>query len=264
MVGRFETTHGGHPLWQEALDLAYDICSVKIIVDKHAVPEESWKEVAFSHLARSHQALKAIYLLSTQPPEQMQHPVIILVRSLFELSMDLEYMYKNPKEVPNFLANGRPEENDASKQLLQDASEGKDSDPRVYELLPVPKGRWKTLWDICKALRQLNQYYTFYRVASQEVHGGAYGTRRFLSTLGGDEEMPDRVLANVLYSALVCYVNIVNINLKVFPFLNPQFANFQSGTDWFNRLVALRNAINEEVVLSAREALQQRMNSSPE
>ena len=232
-----EPTMCAKSLLQEALDLTRDIVNVNI--ETWVVPENGWHAISYSHLALSRKTLMAIHLiLSSESNKAMLNPGYILVRHLFELAADLEYMEKRPEEVHDFLrlSEYRAVLDLVSDQRLEDAQEQLD-------LVDYPKGRWKPLADICAEVGLSDIYKTLYRFTSEKSHGGHLTmTQEFLRMLN-KEEIPDWKPASVIRIALTCYLSVLWVNFSVFPCLRSDFANFLPGTDWRHRLGKLDSDI---------------------
>ena len=90
-------------LFQEALDLTYDIFSVNIGVKRDDALKDGWNKVAYFYLVQSCRTLGAVHLILGKFGKDMLHPADILVRSLFEFAMGLAYMEANLEQVSDFL-----------------------------------------------------------------------------------------------------------------------------------------------------------------
>ncbi len=68
--------------------------------------------------------------------------------------------------------------------------------------------------------------------------------REFLRILT-HSDIQDWQLASTLATGIAYYCMVVDINIKMFPNLEANFADFRSGTDWANRTDTLANALVE-------------------
>lgn len=242
-----------YPLLHEARALADDILNVDVKLRPDVVLRGSWEQVAFASLAWSSETLETIRMLST-PEDHAMHTAYILVRSSFELSMQLEYLHKHRDEVPDFIQHNFQEPTEDGKQLMEYLQEGKSPPDNLYESLPVPRRSWKPMVEICKALGRLNEFYTLYAFTSTHSHGGAYGMGDVIARLLGEREVLDWEISNPLYSALTYHFIIIEINIDTFSDLTQAqtFSNFAEGTEWRNRLGALGEALRDDALRQSR------------
>ena len=184
----------------------------------------------------------AVYLILDK--KDVLNPAYILVRHMFELGVRLRYLEAHPNKVYDFLKHSGVivEEGRAPSSQIEELLEQEDY-ATASELMNLPKQAWEDFKRMCEELSMSDLHKTVYRITSERSHGGLFGMPQEFLRLLGYEEIPDWEPANVLMSALDCYGMVVNINIKVFPDLGSNFANFQLGKDWHNRLDALWNDI---------------------
>lgn len=212
-------------LWQEALDLTHAIFSVSIGVRIDS--KDNWKLVSYYYLVESSKVLIAVYrLLADRSGKDMLHPADILIRALFEFAVRLKYMDAHPDKVADFL-----EWSDKS-----------------------PKRPWGNLKDMSKKVGLLDHWDKFYEFTSQKAHGSSQAMASELHRLITDREIPDWEPASILVAGTTYYKMVVDVNIKLFPNLEANFANFQPGTDWENRLKVLEDAIIEAASNNLQES----------
>ena len=199
------------PLLEEALDLSFRLLEVDIELKRTDVTKEDWTTIAFFQLVQSRKILLAIYRIIGRTEDNMMPPADVLVRTLFEIKVRLKYMQANPDKVSEF------------------------SEHHIKH----PTRPWRQLKDLCESLGLQRHYDTLYRETSQEAHGGISYMKQEILRLLGHEQIADWNYAKTVATALAEYVDVININLRLFPDLQPNFDEILLRYDWSNRFDSL-------------------------
>ena len=224
-------------LLRDALDLTEDALDFHVEVPVHELSPD-WNKVAIFHLLQAHDTLNAVSLTINSGLVTSSR---VLVRHLFELAVRLRFMEACPEErVPCYMEYSR----------LNCAGDG-NVDRKIRTLheqgdyvgameLMVPDRPWGNLKNMCTELGLLEAYGTAYRLMSHSAHGGGHRLWQELTLYTGQEEPPVWELPGILYTALTCYIWVIEINRNTFPKseleVSPVFAKA-----WQARLEALRS-----------------------
>ena len=211
-------------LLQEALGLTHTIFSVNIGATVKLANQ--WHTVAYFHLYQSCKSLGAIYLILSRLGKEVMNPADILVRHMFELAVRLKYWEAHPDKVPDFLEHH----------------------------VKSPRRPFGKMEQMSKKVGLMDHYGTVYELTSQHAHGGAQGLPLEFLRLLGYERIPDWEPANILATAIYYYDLVLSTNIKVFPDLEAQFADFQPGTEWHKRLETLWQDIRSQARDNGRAA----------
>ena len=226
-----------NPLLQTGLALSEEILNVYLEVGIDDLKED-WNQVAFFYLRQAHQALKAVNIIL---PHGLVTPSEVLVRYLFELAVRLRFMEASPEDrVPDFLRHSHladPTDVDLNHQI-RDLHE-KGNYVAASELM-LPRRAWGNLRAMCKELKLLDHYETVYRLSSEHSHGGSHGMALDSLVAYGLGRVPDWEPSGVLHTAITYYAWVVDINLRVFPYLA---SSFPLPADWKDRMKAFASDI---------------------
>ena len=219
-----------NPLLQVGLDLSEEILSTRLEVGIHDLRED-WNQVAYFYLRQSHQALEAVSIIL---PRGLVTPSEVLVRYLFELAVRLKFMEESPEDrVPDFLSHSQladPADDEFNRRIHALHEQG---DYAAASRLMLPHRPWGNLKEMCEEVGLLDDYETVYRLSSEHAHGGGHGMAQDSLVAVGLDRIPDWEPSGVLHTAITYYALIVNINLKVFPYLASKFC---ISPDWERRM----------------------------
>ncbi len=226
-----------NPLLQTGLDLSEEILDAYIEVDIADLKEE-WNQVAFFYLRRARQSLRAVNMLL---PDGLGTPSVVLVRYLFELAVRLRYMDATPEDrVPDFLSHSQPTDpaDSGINDQIRDQIEHGNYEDAMKAMIP---GRpWGNLKGMCEELELLEHYWTVYRASSELTHGGGHGMAQDHSVALGAVQVSDWKAPGILYTAIIYYKWVFNVNLNLFPSLASRFS---LNADWQDRLEAFQNSV---------------------
>ena len=169
-----------------------------------------WPSVVAVFLYQANERLESVRLLLD---ENKADSATILVRSLFELAVNLAYIDKDTAQRLNkYLRHGCIPLNDEQAERLQQEIE-EELEPKV------PRGSWKPLRDMCADLGPdwLKEYDTFYRYVSVPTHAGAFTLARdFVWLLEG--HLPSaRERTVCLITASAFHLRVAEIAARTFP-----------------------------------------------
>lgn len=209
-------------LVEEALSLAHEILEQPLSIQSPAKKE--WQSVVLPHLSQAHEAMMALLLAVERG---LRHPADVLVRYLFELSLNLLYMNDHPESVAEYLAYSRDDE--------------------------LPKGQWKHVKTMCEELNLMGYYETVYRITSDTAHAGPSSMRFEGTRLSGWTRMDRALLTRALTSGLTFYTWVVAINADEFPEVADAFTNYLGPDGWDARMKALDPRLLAEIQAIQRE-----------
>jgi len=141
----------------------------------------------------------------------------ILTRSMFELSANLTYIFKDiEKRLPEYLEHGNIPITAEEIQKLQQEMENGNTE-NVLNMIPTKS--WKFTGELCSDLGEdwLNEYKSFYRYASIPSHAGAFTLGKSFLQLLRDEPLAEEELSKVLITAVAFHLRVAKIVAGSFP-----------------------------------------------
>lgn len=142
---------------------------------------------------------------------------VILTRSMFELSANLTYIFKDiGKRLPEYLEHGNIPITAEEIQKLQREIENGNTE-NVLNIIPTRS--WKSMGEICSDLGEdwLNEYKSFYRYASIPSHAGAFILGESFMQLLREKPLTEKELSEVLITAVAFHLRVAKIVADSFP-----------------------------------------------
>lgn len=200
-------------IWQQTIDLTDRLFRVSSGLD---FPTGNyWPTLVIVSLRQANEILDSIRAVLAK---NYWNSAVILTRSLFELTVNLAYIAKNPaKRLQDYLKHGGiPLTSEEAKHLEHKLVQG------VYpqEVKDVVPGQtWRRLKVMCCDLGSdwLKEYETFYRYSSVPTHAGAFTLCKNYNQLLKQELPSAREKALVLITATAFHLRLAEIAAKVFP-----------------------------------------------
>ena len=201
-----------------------------------------WALTVSWDLSRSCEMLAAVKLLVDNG---LYVPAVVVTRCLFECMVNLKFIGKDvPTRLPEYLGHsGIPEDEEAAEKLKAEVQEVKANGKFTQASEWVPKAPWMPMKKMCEEVGLLEHYNTFYRLASEAAHGGAYRAGLELSDQPDAQVKNALELTNVVLTAVRYYlwvVEIANDSLKVSPDISNSLAS------WLEECCQLEQLLREQ------------------
>ena len=199
-------------IWQQAVDLSDRVLQVTSGI---SLPKGNyWPTVVTVFLSQANELLHSTRLLTGKG---YCNSAEILTRPLFELTVNIAYIAKNPvKRLPSYLKHGGIPLTSEEAQQVQLAL-AQEERPEVKDI--VPGWTWRRLKDMCCDLGSdwLKEYETFYRYVSVPTHSGSFTLGKNYIQLLEQKPPSDRDKATVLVTALDFHLRVADVAANVFP-----------------------------------------------
>jgi hypothetical protein len=173
-----------------------------------------WQPVVTVFLSQANERLYSIRLLLDNNYEESS---VILIRSIFELAVNLVYISKDSKRrLSQYLKHGGiPLTIEEAQQLQQELEYLHSQDAIGF----IPRRPWKQLKDMCCDLgsQWLKEYETFYRYVSVPTHAGSFTLGNNFVKLLNQQPLSDYEKAKVMITALDFHLRIADVAAHVFP-----------------------------------------------
>ena len=202
------------------------------------VPHTEWDEFVCAHLLLAREAVVAIKLLNEK---DLEGPIDVVTRYLFELAVNLKYIANDLNErFPAYLAfHSLSEGQNKHDELIAKAKEQGD----WSELARSGSTRrpWKPLAEMCEDVGLEYDRQTFYRVTSDIAHGGGASLIYAKGKLYQGNSRPEWQRAGKLAVAFRYYQQIAEVVTTTFSDISLIDAT------WEKEWVELMRAIDVEM-----------------
>jgi hypothetical protein len=181
-------------IWRKAVDLTKKVFAATPSITVRA--GDRWQIVVAVQLYEARERLDSIGMILGKGHRDSGE---VLVRSLFEIAVNLAYVAKNVEErLSEYLRHGGfPVSEEDADELLRKLSN--ESLAEMKEV--VPERAWKSLRAMCCDLGWLGEYGTFYRYLSVVGHAGSFRLMSNALRLLGKEPGSQWERASVLVSS---------------------------------------------------------------